>query len=291
MANSAKENRRIQQVARNLTASRLLYRVSTIVRVESEDDIPFWQYVFSISRPKQKVKFLPCETGSGSITRQRGKKVCMRYVGHLNKNFVICVDSDFDSFTRPGVLNKDEFIFQTYTYSFENHHCWVHSLQQDWASLAINDFDFELFLTDLSHILYPVLIEMVTTKAARKKAWNLTEFCGIILSSQVNKRGMLDNNGQQLLNEIASNIATWSKVQTHPTKTACDKISTTAASLGLTKDTAYLYMQGHCIYDLVLRIGNVLCKKKRNFLYEVLNPCLTHCNSAEMKHIIADLKE
>lgn len=290
MANSAKENRRIRQVARNLTASRLLYRVSTIVRVESEDDIPFWQHVFSISRPGQKVKFLPSETGSGPIARQRGKTVCMRYVGHLNKNFVICVDSDFDSFTRPGVLDKNKFIFQTYTYSFENHHCWIHSLQQYWASLSINDFDFEVFLTELSHILYPVLIEMLTIKAARKKTWNLTELCGIILSSQVNKKGRLDNNGQQLLNEIKSHLATWSKMQTHPTKVACDRMSTTAVRLGLTKDTAYLYMQGHCIFDLVLRIGNVLCNKKRNFLYEVLDPSLIHCKSAEMKHVIADLK-
>lgn len=277
-------------MARNLTASRHLYRVSTVARVESEEDIPFWQHVFSLTRHDLKVKFLPSDNGSGSDARQRGKTVCMRYVGHLNKHFVICVDSDFDRFTRPGVLTADRYIYQTYTYSFENHHCWGEGLQQAWDALAVCDFDFRVFLTGLSRILYPVLIEMLAVKAAKRKSWSLTELCGVVLSAQVNRTGALDNNGEALLTEIAGKVNAWSSGQVHPTAAACDKMSALAASEGLAEETAYLYMQGHCVYDLMLRIGKTLCKRKHDFQYEVLMPSLERCASTQMNRVMADIR-
>ena len=170
---SREERKRLAQYARNLAATRHLYRVSMVARVESEEDIPFWQHALSRSRPDLKVKYLPSESGEGTNVRQRGKTVCMRYAPYLNKHFVICVDSDFDRFTRPGTLTAEKYIFQTYTYSFENHLCWGDALQKKWEALNVHEFDFKSFLTALSGILYPVLIEMLTTKAARKKAWNL----------------------------------------------------------------------------------------------------------------------
>jgi len=287
---SREESKRLAQFARNLAATRHLYRVNTIVRVESEEDIPFWQHAFSHSRPDLKVKYLPGENGEGTEVRQRGKTVCMRYVPYLNHNFVICVDSDFDRFTRPGTLVADRFIFQTYTYSFESHHCWAESLQDKWQQLGVCGFDFKVFLTCLSGILYPVLIEMLTTKAAKKKAWNLTELCGIILSVQVNRTGVLDNNGNLLLEEIKSKVEHWRNRQVHPTASACDKMRNESSDLGLTADTAYLFMQGHCIFDLVLRIGRTLCDGRHDFRYEVLMQTLAVGTSPEMNHILSDIK-
>ena len=63
-----------------------------------------------------------------------------------------------------------------------------------------------------------------------------------------------------------------------------------AAKEGLTEETAYLFMQGHCVFDLVLRVGKTLCNKTRDFQYEVLMPSLEHCASAEMNRILADIK-
>ena len=40
---------------------------------------------------------------------------------------------------------------------------------------------------------------------------------------------------------------------------------------GLTESSAYLYMQGHCVYDLLLRIGRFLLDNTQlDFEYEVL---------------------
>ena len=151
-------------------------------------------------------------------------------------------------------------------------------------------FDFRVFLKELSRILYPVLIEMLATKAAKKKAWNLTEFCGVILSVQANRAGVLDNNGALLLSEIKNKVEEWSNRQIHPTAAACGKMQADASNLGLTSDNAYLYMQGHCIFDLVLRIGRTLCNRQHDFEYEVLMQTLAGCHSAEMNHVLSDIR-
>lgn len=82
---------------RNLKASRFLYRADVIARVESEDDIAFWQKAIHHVRPSVKVKFIPAEV-SDSNFKQRGKTLCMKLVEYLDQHFIICVDSDFDKF-------------------------------------------------------------------------------------------------------------------------------------------------------------------------------------------------
>lgn len=48
-------------------------------------------------------------------------------------------------------------------------------------------------------------------------------------------------------------------------------------------------MQGHCVYDLVVRIGNALCKGKHNFMYEVLAPAYTCSGYGEIESVKADI--
>lgn len=177
MASKGNRNR-LALVARNLAAARHLYRVSMVARVESEEDIAFWQHVFSHARPDLKVK------------------------------------------------------------SFENHHCWGESLQQTWEALEVCGFDFGAFLKRLSAILYPVLIEMLTTKAAKKNAWNLTELCGVVLSVQANRVEVLEENGRLLIEEIGSKVKVWSDGQMHPGASACEKMRALASEAGLTEETA-----------------------------------------------------
>lgn len=57
--------------ARNIKATRKLYRVDVVARVESEDDISFWQKAIHETRPNVKVKFLPAELSEANV-RQRG---------------------------------------------------------------------------------------------------------------------------------------------------------------------------------------------------------------------------
>lgn len=57
---------------------------------------------------------------------------------------IICVDSDFDKFLHPGLLEPTKHILQTHVYSWENHHCQKDNLQQQWNLLNTGTFDFEI---------------------------------------------------------------------------------------------------------------------------------------------------
>ena len=89
--------------ARNLKASRFLYKADVMARVESEDDIAFWQKAIHTVRPNVKVKFIPAEI-SESNERQRGKTL-LYMQGH-------CV---FDLVLRIGNFlcnGKSDFLYE-----------------------------------------------------------------------------------------------------------------------------------------------------------------------------------
>lgn len=284
------EERGFAARVRNLKASRFLYRADVIARLESEDDIAFWQKAIHEVRPNIKVKFIPAEV-SESNARQRGKTLCMKLVEYLDSHFIICVDSDFDKFIHPGLLTPSKHILQTHAYSWENHHCQAYNLQLQWRILNCDSFDFSTFIKGFSHIIYPALIGLLTAKKLDVSSWTLDSLCSKILHIQVNQKEMLNNNGALLLDTIEENILKWREKQQSLAKEDYEEMKRTAKDIGLTPDTAYLYMQGHCVFDLMLRIGNFLCNKQHDFLYEVLNPAFTIEGYKEVEMVKADIGE
>lgn len=276
--------------AENIKASRLLYRVDVIARVESEDDIPFWQKSIHSVRPNVKVKFIPAEL-SESNSKQRGKTLCMKYVGYLDMHLIICVDSDFDKFLHPELLKQSKYILQTHTYSWENHHCQASNLQRRWDSLNFQQFNFKTFLVKLGQILYPALVSMLTAKSHSLKFWRLDSLCSVVLDVHVNQKGMLDDNGSPLLQVIDSNVQAWMLNQVPINGDDYGNMAKQAGVIGMGADNAYLYMQGHCVYDLILRIGNALCDKEHNFKYEVLNPAFNTAGYDEIEKVKSDIAQ
>ncbi len=275
---------------RNLKASRHLYRVDVIARVESEDDIPFWQKVIQRVRPMVKVKFIPAEVSAENV-RQRGKTLCLKLVDYLDEHFIICVDSDFDKFLRPGLLDPSKHILQTHAYSWENHHCHAEHLQMKWNEVGNLQFDFVLFLKSFSQVLYPILIGLLTAKELGIKSWSLDSLCGEILNVQVNQKERMADNAQLLLVILANKMEQWQERQQPLGKGSYSKMKQRASGVGMTADNAYLYMQGHCVYDLIMRIGNFLSNKTHDFLYEVLSASFVPDGYAEIEMINSDIKQ
>lgn len=274
-------------IARNLKSSRFLKRVDVIAYVEDKEDITFWQQTISHSRPGVKVSFIP-----GDCTGDRvhtGKTICLRYVPYLDRHFIICVDSDFDHFLNPGKLSADKYILQTHTYSWENHYCHIPELQQTWSSLSSSIFDFSEFISELNSILYPVLTSMLAAKRQRLSQWNLDSLCSEILKTQPNTHELIADNGRKLLETIKTNVDAWASRQ--PSVTEVDAMQNEASSVGLTPNTAYLYMQGHCVYDLIHRIGNFLTNGKMDFRYQVMQNSLSFEGYPQADAIAADIKK
>ena len=82
--------------------------------------------------------------------------------------------------------------------------------------------------------------------------------CSIILSIQPNRKEYLENNGERLIAEISKSLSIWESGLP-----GIDVVSQTiliqeAELLGMNYNNTYLYMQGHCIYDLTCRVGAAL---------------------------------
>lgn len=61
--------------------------------------------------------------------------------------------------------------------------------------------------------------------------------------------------------------------------------------LGLTEENAYLYMQGHCVYDLVSRIGSSLTGDSAGFKAQVLDNTLQVGGYYEIDRLISDIRK
>lgn len=267
-------NRNIQRfeeaVARNISAGTILARYDICFRVEDAVDIRFWQSVLASRTKGKKVKFFPfVQKGGKRIT---GKSYIMKQIAMASANYIMCVDSDFDYLLqRPG-FDAGHYILQTYTYSWENHYCWHDNLQAIWLKWQKNMmFDFSVFLPALGTVLYDALVMLLTKKRLRHGGLTLTSVCNILDRIQGNRKELLENNGELLLGEIEkdyhtllNNISTEDEAELNTTR----KLLSNA---GMTPTNAYLYMQGHSVYNLVCRIGKALMNDE-SFEHQILIP-------------------
>lgn len=283
------DSRYYNLVAKNLTAARRLWNVDVVARLEDSEDVMFWQTMFHAARPDVRVKFLPCSI-SNSGMRVTGKKNCLKYINELNKHYVICVDSDFDNILKPGLLDVGKFILQTYAYSWENHYCWAESLQTRWEALEVNDFNFSEFIIALSGAIYEPLLMLLAAKASDIKHWSLDSMCSAILSTQPNQKPFFENNGKAYIEKIAQQLDSWIATNDVLPEDSVANMRNTLTALKITPTNAYLYMQGHCIYDLILRLGMAMCDGKKDFKSEVLDQTLALEDYDEIGKVVKDVK-
>lgn len=58
-------------------------------------------------------------------------------------------------------INRNKYIFQTYTYAIENYHCFAESLHEVCVQATLNDrfvMDFNAYLKRYSEIVYPLFL-------------------------------------------------------------------------------------------------------------------------------------
>ena len=108
------------------------------------------------------------------------------------------------------------------------------------------------FLLQLSEIVYePLLYLVYHQKSELNRLWNITKFNRCIPNQL--RREDLKENGQQYLLKVKQLFAAELTTLSLPDNFAIE---------GLTPENAYLHIQGHKLYDLILNIGTMLCKGK-----------------------------
>ena len=146
--------------ARRFALDAKMFRCRAAVHVENKDDIVFWSTVLKHFRPNDRFHFIAGSRNEfGHETS--GVTQCLKYFNYLSPDFFICIDSDYRYLMQEKEMDVAHFVLQTYTYSFENHHCFAEGLDEVCGRVTHIPnyiFDFRKFLKDYSRILYPLFI-------------------------------------------------------------------------------------------------------------------------------------
>jgi len=234
------------------------YELTAYVHVEAFDDAIFWEKTFTYLLPDKKFNFIYHSlTLFGSDAT--GVRHCLKYKDYLSKRFFICIDSDYRHLLQEADISPANFIFQTYTYSIENHLCYaakLNTIAAQCTGVADKIFDFEAFLLAYSHAVYEAFIwHLYFLKQGDVDTFSKDEF-NMILSLNGMPGFSINNNGEVIINELTARCNT--KVAelkaTYPlVNLATEQAHFTA--LGLTRENTYLYVRGHNLYDMIVKLG------------------------------------
>ena len=113
---------------------------------------------------------------------------CLKYLPYLGPKFLICIDSDYRRLTRERGIDARHHVLQTYTYSFENHHCFAGGLDEVCrrvTTLQNNVFDFKAFLESYSQAVYELFLWHIHFLLTEPQRFPASEFNELVsLSGQ-----------------------------------------------------------------------------------------------------------
>lgn len=256
--------------------------IKAVVHLEDAEDILFWNNQLQSASPA-KYHFLSYSKSDGN-NDTHGCEQCLRYRPFLSKRFFICIDSDLRQLKGEDGLSVDKYIAQTYAYSWENHFCEAEHLQARFAELVSDSvFDFRVFLKELSAVVYEPLLYLVhySQDSELSKQWNISKFNACLPLQP--KRKELAENGRAYIEKVAKlfndNLKGLQRLEVMTNEY-------------LNEENAYLHIQGHQLYKLVLHIGIMLCKGTGiAFKTGILDTALHVDGYSEINNVQTDLKQ
>ncbi|MDE5883111.1 MAG: DUF4435 domain-containing protein [Muribaculaceae bacterium] len=243
--------------ARRYAASTRLYGVDSIVHIEDNEDKWLWQQLLSKYRPG-RYEFYPGSINhSGKPTT--GCEQCLKYKAYLSQRFFIAIDSDLRYLMDEG-LRASNGVLQTYAYSWENHCCFAEKLQKDFAEKTGRGgmFNFVEFLQQYSEIVYEPFLIMLYHQRNTLHSFDRKKFKQII--SIQYRGGDEADNGRPILDRLKNRFT--NELQAITVNGSIDITDEAARyeAKGVTRDNVYLYVRGHCLYNLLNSLGKKLCE-------------------------------
>jgi hypothetical protein len=234
-----------------------------LVYVESYDDKAFWRTILN-SFENESVSF-DIQTPSRSSLSKGKSKALERESDFtsmpVGQYLIICIDSDFDYLlqnnnTVSTKVNQSPFIFQTYSYSYENLICYSESLH----SVCVQSVKCDQKLVDLvnlldiySKITYPLFLWSIFFKYQNQcDKFELKDFLSIV---RIIDNVDLSNQGADSLEKMRLRVQ--SKIQELENKHSGEIVNVSLLgkqleNLGLLPENTYLFIQGHTIKDNVV---------------------------------------
>lgn len=256
-------------------------RYQAVIHLEDEEDETFWDYQLQTIKPGRYRYLYFSKSDDGKDTR--GCEQCLKFRPYLTARFFICIDSDLRLLRGETEFSAKNFIAQTYAYSWENHLCEASHLNERMKLIQPEtDFDMQAFLTSFSRIVYKPLLYLIRYGADSRlnQLWNVSKFNACIPLQP--KRADLADNGKAYLQTVQSLF-----------EAATGGLTEEPANPNgiLTPENAYLHIQGHQLYKLILHIGTLLCKGTGiAFRTDILDKGLHTTGYDEIEMLQNDLK-
>ena len=251
-----------KQAANNFANSAILGRYTATVHVEGITDIDFWSQIFHHFYPTGKFHFIYySKSSSGSYAS--GSLHCLDYKPYLSSRFFVCIDSDNRYLSKESDINIKNLIFQTYTYSIENHYCYAPRLNyvcKKATGLTKSPFNFDSFLLNYSHIIYDLFVWHHYLLRIGNKELDVIPFNDLITFRGKIVNWQIENNGEFMLYKIHQRVK--AKIiflqQKYPDFNL-EKEKEIYSNLGVNRDNVYLFIRGHHLMDFMGKIGQICC--------------------------------
>ena len=282
-------------------ASRLEGRAArprAVAYVESYDDILFWRDALSEAAPHVQFEVvLPSR-----LTLGRGKKIAL--ANRLGPHMIACVDADYDFLMQGATLTSEmvcrsPYVVHTFVYAIENLQCHAEVLDRVCVMATLNDrviFDFRAFLTAFSRIVHPLLVWNVWAyRYGFFTQFSLTDLARTVEVREVqlyHPERMIDDLRRRVNRQIAA------LQRRFPQARATYKpLRDEMVRLGVTPETAYLYMRGHDLVDVVLgpilsAVCDVLRREREREITKLACHAVQQQNElAAYRHAVAPFEE
>ena len=229
-------------------------RCTAAVHVEASIDKDFWQKVLKHFLPQNKFHFITY-TKTKDNNNATGCETCLMYkkLDCLSKEFFICIDSDYRYLLKEKNLNSENFVFQTYTYSIENHWCYIQNINNVFEKSGLQNtiFDFKQFLESYSETLYELFLYHLHSLRVNDNFFKKGDFIPFLNIS----KPCFDSS--KMINELNKKInPELQKLKHHYPNVSLEKLEDEYFRLGLKKKNAYLFFRGHNVFEqVVLKIA------------------------------------
>jgi len=228
------------------------------VHLESAEDEDFWNGMLQLNHPGSYHYIYSSKSKRGNETS--GRPECLSFCGFLDKFFFVCIDSDTDSVRKGRNSRTDDFVLQTYAYSWESLFCHIPELQTRFSEINIHpkrDFDFSVFLSQYSKTVIKGLAMAVEDE--KKTDDSVFNILSSILETQCQADEML-NNGELYVKSIENELSDYAT--SSGKESGIKKGLEVLRKRGIDESNAYLYVRGHNLYDIVVYIGKRCCSQK-----------------------------
>lgn len=185
----------------------------------------------------------------------------------LGRSLIACVDSDYDFLLQGATntsrkINRNRYIFQTYTYAIENYHCFAESLHEVCVQATLNDrfiFDFNAYLKRYSEIVYPLFLWNVWFYRQRDTytfpMYDFHTYTALREISIKHPEKSLEDLQRRVNQKLSELKKRFSRIINQ-----VNALGNELRELGLMPETTYLYMQGHHVMDsVVMKLLTPVC--------------------------------